>query len=257
MRGKMETKKVSLLNAEYTCVTSDQLLSQVMDVLEHPAKDKKSTMIFLNVDVVMKIEKDPYLEKIVQEADYVLADGMPLIWFSKLFGKPLPEKISGSDFVPRLCAQAARAGKSVFLLGGAEGVAERAADKLRQLYPGIPVAGTYSPPFGFEKKEEELKRTIEKIKEAAPDILIACLGCPKQEKFIYENRERYGAALSVCAGATIDFLAGNVKRCPKWMSSCGLEWFYRFLKEPGRLFRRYFIDDVQILGLLWKYRKKG
>ena len=100
----------------------------------------------------------------------------------------------------------------------------------------------------------EIEKMNQIIRAAGPDILIMCLGCPKQEKYIAANREKYGAGLSVCAGATIDFLSGNVRRCPPWMSRHGLEWFYRFLQEPKRLFKRYFIDDMQIARLIWKYR---
>ena len=92
------------------------------------------------------------------------------------------------------------------------------------------------------------------INRAKPDLLFACLGCPKQEKWIVKNIDKYNAKVSICAGATVDFLAGNIKRAPKWMSNCGLEWFYRFLQEPKRLFKRYFIDDVKILKLIKKYK---
>ena len=93
------------------------------------------------------------------------------------------------------------------------------------------------------------------ISEVNPDILIACFGCPKQEKWIYENIGKYRAKVSICAGATVDFLAGNVKRAPLWMSENGLEWFYRFLQEPKRMFKRYFVDDMKIFKLILKYRK--
>lgn len=249
----MRAQKITFLNAEYSNITAEKLLDSAMDDVE---QRKKASMVFLNVDVVMKLEKDTYLKKIVQEADYVLADGMPLIWFSRWIGTPLPEKISGSDFVPCFCKHASERKKSVFLLGGAEGVAERAADNLKRQYPELKIAGTFAPPMGFEKNELQLKQTVEEIRKVAPDILIVCLGCPKQEKFVYENQERCQVPLAICAGATVDFLAGSVKRCPKWMSKCGLEWFYRFLKEPERLFRRYFVDDIQIIGVLWKYRKR-
>ena len=111
--------------------------------------------------------------------------------------------------------------------------------------------------MGFEKNKEELEKINEMISRVRPDLLIACFGCPKQEKWIYENMQKYDAKVSVCAGATVDFLAGNVRRAPKWMSEHGLEWFFRFLQEPGRMFRRYFIDDPQIIKLIFKYRAKG
>ena len=92
------------------------------------------------------------------------------------------------------------------------------------------------------------------ISDVHPDILITCFGCPKQEKWIYENYRKYDAKVSICAGATVDFLAGNVKRAPRWMSEHGFEWFYRFLQEPNRMFKRYFIDDMKVIKLIRKYR---
>ena len=103
--------------------------------------------------------------------------------------------------------------------------------------------------------EKELTKINDMISEKKPDLLIACFGCPKQEKWVYENYQKYDAKVSICAGATVDFLAGNVNRAPKWMSEHGLEWFYRFLQEPKRMFKRYFIDDVKILKLVFKYKQ--
>ena len=104
------------------------------------------------------------------------------------------------------------------------------------------------------KDEKELDKINQMISGVHPDLLIACFGCPKQEKWIYENISKYDAKVSVCAGATVDFLSGNVNRAPRWMSEHGLEWFYRFLQEPKRMFKRYFVDDVKIVGLIKKYR---
>lgn len=233
--------------------------AEAIEGLCQAVKDKKKTfVVYVNSDVIIKIEQEPYLKEIVDSADMVLTDGMPLIWISHFHRKPIKEKISGSDMVPRLCEAAWREGYSIFLLGGAEKVPQQAADKLKKRFSGIKIAGAYSPRFGFEKDAGELEKIRDMISAAQPDILIVCLGCPKQEKFIYENMNQYQATVSVCAGATIDFLAGNVKRCPGWMSRTGFEWLYRFMKEPKRLFRRYFIDDIRIFALALKYhpRKK-
>ena len=156
--------------------------------------------------------------------------------------------------MPLLCEKSAKRGYSLFIIGGKEGIAEKAKLKLEEKYPNINVVGTYAPPFGFEKDEKELEKINRLISENKPDLLIACFGCPKQEKWIYENYQKYDAKVSICAGATVDFLAGNVNRAPKWMSEHGLEWFYRFLQEPKRMFKRYFIDDVKILKLVFKYK---
>ena len=219
------------------------------------AADKKTYIVAINVDVVIKIEKDPYLKKIVDSADMVLVDGKPLVWISKLYGRPLKAKISGSDLVPILCQKAAEKKHKIFIIGGKEGIAEQAKRRLEYQFPDIQIVGTYAPPFGFEENADELSKINKMISETHPDLLIACFGCPKQEKWIYENIGKYDAKVSICAGATVDFLAGNVKRAPRWMSDHGLEWLFRTIQDPKRLFKRYFIDDTKILKLIWKYRK--
>ena len=216
--------------------------------------DKKSYVVAINVDVVMKIENDLYLKKIVDNADMVLVDGKPLVWISKMYDRPLKAKISGSDLVPRLCEKATQKKYSIFIIGGKDGIASQAKKRLEEVFPDIQIVGTYAPPMGFERDEAELNKINSMISEKKPDLLFACLGCPKQEKWIYENISKYDAKVSICAGATVDFLAGNIKRAPVWMSEHGLEWFYRFLQEPKRLFRRYFVDDIKIIKLIRKYK---
>lgn len=247
-------EKQALLNTYINNVTMPETIAAIEQMIE---ADKKSYVVAINVDVVMKIEEDSYLKKVVDNADMVLVDGKPLVWISKLHGKPLKAKISGSDLVPLLCEVAAEKGYKIFIIGGKDGIAEQAKEKLENRLPKIKIVGTYAPPFGFEKNESELDKINQMISEAHPDLLIACFGCLKQEKWIYENIEKYNAKVSVCAGATVDFLAGNVKRAPRWMSDHGLEWFYRFTQEPKRMFKRYFVDDTKIVKLIFKYAKKG
>ena len=243
--------KQPLLNTFVNSVSMDETLQEICDLVE---ENKKSYVVAINVDVVMKIEKDNYLKKITDEADLTLVDGKPLIWIAKWHKHPVKAKISGSDLVPALCRVAEEKGYSIFIIGGADGIADKAKANLESDLPNIKIVGTYAPPFGFEKDENELVRINSMITQAHPDLVIVCFGCPKQEKWIYENYLKYDGTVSICAGATVDFLAGNVKRAPKWMSNCGLEWLYRFFQEPKRLFKRYFIDDIKILGLVWKYR---
>ena len=244
-------EKVKLLNTYVNNLSMDDTINAVEQMIH---ADKKSYVVAVNVDVIMKIEKDVLLKELTDKADLVLVDGKPLIWVSKLHKKPIKAKISGSDLVPILCEMAAKKGYTIYILGGVDGIAERARKRLENSFPGIKIVGTYAPIFGFEKDQKELDKINAMITETHPDMLITCFGCPKQEKFIYQNINYYDAKVSICAGATVDFLAGNVKRAPKWMSEHGLEWFYRFLQEPKRMFKRYFIDDVKILGLVWKYR---
>ena len=245
-------EKQPLLNTYVNNVGMKETVQEICRLVE--AK-QKSYVVAINVDVVMKIEKDSYLKKITDEADITLVDGMPLVWISKWHEKPVKAKISGSDLVPRLCRVAAKKGYSIFIIGGAEGVAEKAKANLEKEISDIKILGTYSPPFGFEKDEEELDKINRMITAVHPDIVIACFGCPKQEKWIYENYLKYDGTVSICAGATVDFLAGTVSRAPKWMREIGFEWVYRLFQEPKRLFKRYLVDDVKILSLVWKYRK--
>ena len=237
-------------------ITVDNLhMDEVIDEIESKIiKKEKAYIVPVNVDVIIKSDKDTSLKEILDKADMVLVDGKPLIWISKWIKRPVKEKISGSDLVPKLCQTAAYRGYTIFIIGGKEGVADRAKANLERDFNNIKIVGTYSPPLGFENDKEELSRINQRISNVCPDIVIACFGCPKQEKWVYENYKEYNAIVSVCAGATVDFLAGNIKRAPKWMSDHGLEWFYRFLKEPKRLFKRYFVDDFNILKLVFKYR---
>lgn len=244
--------KQPLLNTFINNMTMSETIDEIEKML---ASNKKSYVVAINVDVVMKIEQDSYLKKIVDNADMVLVDGKPLVWISRLLGRPLKAKISGSDLVPLLCEEAAKKKYSIFIIGGRDGVALQAKKCLEEKMPAIRIVGTYAPPLGFENNEVELSKINEMISTEKPDILISCFGCPKQEKWIYENIEKYDAKVSICAGATVDFLAGNIKRAPRWMSEYGLEWFYRFLQEPKRMFRRYFVDDIKIIKLIWKYGK--
>ena len=244
-------KKQKLLNTYVNNLTMNETIEEIEQMIHQ--KEKKY-IVAINVDVVMKIEEDSYLKQITDNADMVLVDGKPLIWISKLHKNPVKAKISGSDLVPLLCALSAKKGYSIFIIGGKDGIAQKAKLRLEEQYPDIKIVGTYAPPFGFEHNENELTIINQMISEKNPDLLIACFGCPKQEKWIYENYKKYNAKISICAGATVDFLAGNVNRAPRWMSEHGLEWFYRFLQEPKRMFKRYFIDDVKILKLIRKYR---
>ena len=244
--------KQPLLNTYINNVTMDETLNEISRLVD---VKQKSYVVAINVDVVMKIEKDEYLKKITDEADLTLVDGKPLVWIAKWHKHPVKAKISGSDLVPELCKVAHEKGYSIFIVGGKEGIAEQAKQNIERNLPGIKIVGTYAPPLGFEKDSDELNNINSMISEVHPDIVIACFGCPKQEKWIYENYHSYDAYVSVCAGATVDFLAGNVNRAPKWMADHGLEWLYRFTQEPKRLFKRYFVDDIKIIGLIWKYRK--
>lgn len=243
--------RIKFMNTNIDNLTMAETLNEIDKLIQ---KKICSYVVTPNVDHIVRLEKDKELQKVYKNASLILTDGKPLIWISKWYKTPIKEKISGSDLFPRVCQLAANKNYTMYLLGAAEGVADTAAKNLMKKYPGLNVVGTYSPPFGFEKNEQEMNKIKTQIQEVHPDILIVGLGCPKQEKFMYYHCKELGVPISFGLGASIDFEAGNIKRAPKWMSNHGLEWLYRFSKEPKRLFKRYFVDDLKIIQVARKYR---
>jgi N-acetylglucosaminyldiphosphoundecaprenol N-acetyl-beta-D-mannosaminyltransferase len=243
--------RIKFMNTCIDNLTMSETLNEIDKLIQ---KKICSYVVTPNVDHIVRLEKDEELQKVYKNASLILTDGKPLIWISKWYKTPIKEKISGSDLFPKVCELAANKNYTMYLLGAAEGVADTAAKNLMKKYPGLNVVGTYSPPFGFEKNEQEMIKIKTQIQEVHPDILIVGLGCPKQEKFMYYHCKELGVPISFGLGASIDFEAGNIKRAPKWMSNHGLEWLYRFSKEPKRLFKRYFVDDLKIIQVARKYR---
>lgn len=243
--------RIKFMNTCIDNLTMSETLNEIDKLIQ---KKICSYVVTPNVDHIVRLEKDEELQKVYKNASLILTDGKPLIWISKWYKTPIKEKISGSDLFPKVCELAANKNYTMYLLGAAEGVADTAAKNLMKKYPGLNVVGTYSPPFGFEKNEQEMNKIKTQIQEVHPDILIVGLGCPKQEKFMYYHCKELGVPITFGLGASIDFEAGNIKRAPKWMSNHGLEWLYRFSKEPKRLFKRYFVDDLKIIQVARKYR---
>jgi len=244
--------RIKFMNTEVDNLTMEETLNAIEELIR---QDKNAYVVTPNVDHIVRLERGGELARAYKEADLILTDGKPLVWISKWYGTPIKEKISGSDLFPLLCERASKKGYRMFFLGAAEGVAAKAAENLMKKYPGLQVAGTYSPPYGFEKDEKEMEKIRQMIKAVRPHILIVALGCPKQELFIFHNREALGVPISLGLGASVDFEAGNLKRAPKWMSNHGLEWLFRITQDPKRLAKRYLVDDMKILGLALKYRK--
>jgi N-acetylglucosaminyldiphosphoundecaprenol N-acetyl-beta-D-mannosaminyltransferase len=206
-----------------------------------------------NVDHTVLLQTHQGLREAYTQADLVLADGHPLVWASRMLGRPLPERVAGSDLVPSLF-QAIPHGETlrIFLLGAAPGVADRAASNITRQWPNILTVGVDSPPLGFERNAAENARILAKIADARPDVLILGLGAPKQECWIHQHRSQVVAKTVLCVGATIDFLAGEKTRAPRWMQRSGLEWLHRMSTEPKRLVKRYAKDAWVFPQLVWR-----
>lgn len=246
--------RINFLNTQIDNLTMHEAVETAHGLIEQ--RNTTSYIVTPNLDHIVILDSDKEFAEIYKNADLILADGKPLIWISRFFKNPIKEKISGSDFFPRLCKICAENRYKIFILGAAEGVANKAAEKLSKKFKGLEICGTYSPPVGFEKNTEELRQIKMHINTTKPDVLAVSLGSPKGEKFIYAHLKEYSVPLSISIGATIDFEAGNVKRAPKWMANHGLEWLFRITQDPKRLTKRYLNDAIKIIPIMWKYRKQ-
>ena len=195
-------------------------------------------MATANLDFVMQAWRDPELQRILLEASLVIADGMPIVWMSKMFGPPLRERVTGSDLVPMLAGMCRDEGFSIFYLGGAPGVAEKAAAELTRRFPGLKTAGCYSPPLA-DVVNMDHAAILKRLEEAKPDLLLVAFGAPKQEKWANMHVRQWKVPLAIGVGGTLDFLAGAQTRAPQFVQKIGFEWLWRMFTNPKRLFRRY------------------
>lgn len=211
--------RVNILGIEIDNISSDEALVEICKLIE---VGKSMYIVTPNVDHIIKLQWDVEFKKVYDNAFLALADGMPLLWAAKFLRTPLKEKISGSDLCLKLCDIAAGKGYKLFFLGGRPGAAWKAVEVLRSKYPGIQIVGFYCPPFGFERDKVENEKIVRMIKDNKPDILCVGLGAPKQEKWIYRYKDQYQVPVSIGVGVSFEFIAGMVKRAPKWMQSQAL-----------------------------------
>ena len=202
-----------------------------------------------NVDHVVNVEKNPAFRAAYEAARLSLVDGQPLVWASRLLGVPLPDKISGSDLLLPLMRRAAHKRWRVYLLGGMPGVAEKAGSILREQH-GVEIVGVDAPMITFTETPSEEEAVVDRVIAARPDLVLVAMGSPKQEVWMHRAEAWLRPAVSIGIGASLDFIAGTVKRAPRWMSKNGLEWLFRLAQEPRRLARRYLVNDPKFLFVL-------
>jgi N-acetylglucosaminyldiphosphoundecaprenol N-acetyl-beta-D-mannosaminyltransferase len=227
-------------------MTRGQAAEAVMKLIE---AGRPSYFITANTHYAMLTAERPELRPVNDRAAFLLADGAPLVWASRRGATPLPERVAGSDLVYDLCEHAARLGHGVYLLGGAEGVADEAARRLVALYPGLRVVGTACPPPG-SLSGEGCCRVIADVRAARPDLLMVALGQPKGELWLAEHLDELGVPACVQVGATLDFVAGRVRRAPRLIQKVGMEWAFRIYTDPARLGPRYARNALFLLGSL-------
>lgn len=200
-------------------------------------------VVTVNLDFLRLARADAEFRETVNSADLAVADGMPLVWASRLAGRPLPDRVTGNALVEECCRLSAGTGASIFLLGARPGIADAAARVITKSYPGAVIAGSYSPPFGPRSAEDD-RALVDRINRSGARMLFVALGAPRQDTWIRAHRHELDVELAMGVGCALDVLAGAVPRAPRWMQQVGLEWLHRFRLEPRRLWHRYLVDDV-------------
>lgn len=203
-----------------------------------------------NVDHIVLARRDERLRRIYHRASLSLADGQPLMWVSRLLGTPLPEKVCGSDLIEPLMAHAARRGWNVFFVGATPEVSTEAARRLTLRYPSLRIVGRDTSRWSSDAPVPPGGDTlVTAIRESGAHLVVVALGCPKQEFWMARYQEQIAPAVALGLGASLDFVAGAVRRAPVWISRAGLEWVYRLAREPRRLAYRYLVRDPQVLPI--------
>ena len=205
--------------------------------------------VVVNVDKLVKASRDAELRRIINACALVNVDGMPVVWASRLLGKPLKERVAGVDLFEALMRRAGERGWRVFLLGARAEVVAAVANTYRRRYPALVIAGWRD---GYWRGEAEEALVAEQVRVSRADLLFVAIGSPTKEQFLGRWQALMRVPFAMGVGGSFDVAAGRVKRAPRWMQRAGLEWFYRFLQEPRRMFHRYFIEDMAFIRLLLK-----
>jgi N-acetylglucosaminyldiphosphoundecaprenol N-acetyl-beta-D-mannosaminyltransferase len=229
------------MGASFDAVTEAEAVGAIVGA---SGGERGCWVITANLDHLRRYRQEVVARRMFEEADLVVADGMPIVWASRLLGASLPERIAGSNMISSISAVAGTANRSIFLLGGMPGVAERAAAALMDSTPGLRVAGTLCPRFGFERDPIALKQIRAALVAAEPAIVFVALGFPKQDLLIRRLRPALPSASFVGVGISLSFIAGEIPRAPMWVRRSGLEWAHRLTQEPRRLARRYLLHGL-------------
>lgn len=233
-----DPKAVVILGVPFHDVTMAETLAHIDQLI---AARRPRYLATANLDFAAQASRDVELQRILLEAHLVLCDGTPLIWASRWLEAPLRERVAGSDLLPVLAGHCAQRGHRLFLLGATDDILAEAKRRLEAAHPGLVICGTFAPPIAPLLNFDH-EAILERLREARPDILLVAFGCPKQEKWIYLNLPRLPVPVSIGVGASLDFVAGKFRRAPQWMRTAGIEWIFRLIQEPRRLFNRYVFD---------------
>lgn len=240
--------RVELGGLELDSLRSEEVVRRVIADLD---RGRGGWLATPNLDQLRQAAANPALRELLSASDLAVADGMPLIWASRLQGEGLPERVAGSDLVWTLSAAAARAGMRLQLVGGAGDAGRRAGRIFAARSPGLDVAEHLPLPMGFDATDPSSVDAVrEALSERRPDLVFVALGFPKQDQLISALRPSLPGTWFMGVGISLSFVAGDVSRAPAWLAALGLEWLHRLAQEPGRLWRRYLIHDLPFCARL-------
>lgn len=238
--GSPALSEVSLCGLSFARVRAEGLLDRMFDALRDA---HGGWVVTANVDFLRRAATNPSMLALYDEADICVADGVPIVWATRLAGTPVPEQIAGSSLTWRIAERASLEGRSMFLLGGQGDAGTEAARRLQSRWPGLRLS-TLCPWVGCPPTDEEMAPVIDAVVSSSPDIVLVALGSPKQEYVIRHLRPHLPASWMLGVGASLSFIAGHIPRAPEWMQRAGLEWVHRLAQEPRRLAPRYLLHDA-------------
>lgn len=251
--GSLTSNNMKEVNICGVRIDNYSLNESIEEIINHILFNQKPKYVVTpNAQHIILLQNDRDFQEVYQNAFLSVPDGVPLLWAARLLKTPLSGRVNGTDLFEKLCKVAAEQDLKVFLLGGSPGVAEKTKITLQKHNPQLKVVGTYCPFYGFESDPIELARINHTIQTANPDILFVALGSPKQELWIYNNYKSLGVPISLGIGASFELVSGVVPRAPKLMQRIGMEWLFRLVMEPRRLWKRYVICNTLFVWLILK-----
>lgn len=245
------TPIATLFGVRFNAVPFHRAVEVLADAVDaRPAK----VVVTPNVDHVVSLSENAQVKSVYTTADFAFADGMPVVWASRLLGVPLPERVTGADLFVSLCVEAQARQWRVNVLGGMPGQEAMLLARFAQVYPGLKV-DIRCPAMGFDYQSKEADAAVEWVNRTRPAIVFVCLGFPRQSLWSLRNRMKLDTGLVLCVGASMEFALGLKSRAPVWMQKSGLEWLWRLASEPSKLWRRYLVRGPKFLGLVLQERK--
>jgi N-acetylglucosaminyldiphosphoundecaprenol N-acetyl-beta-D-mannosaminyltransferase len=248
--------RINVCDILFDNVNMNEALYMMEERIQYQEKDSTSLLLVANQDIINRVNKQKVIpfEKL-NKAFLIIPDGNSIVLASKYLKTPLKERVAGPDLMEEFMGLSNVKGYSNFFIGGKDGVAEKMANKFKQEYPNLKVSGIYSPPFCDRFSDEENTKMIKMINDSGADVIWVSFGCPKQERWIIENCDKIKSPVVAGIGAAFDFHSGSLKRAPFWIRKIKMEWFYRFLQEPARLFQRYFAGGISFVKAVMRQKR--